>query len=75
MDKLMCTQCQGACWVCEEHSEMGWPNPNGEDCCIGPGVPCPKCNTNIKGVYPRMPDDFETLVDSTGYHRPPKLVK
>ncbi len=38
-----CSRCgypEGNGWICEEHSEKGWPH----DACAGPGDPCPVCN-------------------------------
>lgn len=75
---MKCKNCQDSYWVCEEHNDKPWAGgmPKGfTECCGGAGMPCPECNTNEAGVMPKMQDGFEVLIDSTGYHRPPKLVK
>lgn len=51
-----CKLCRGARWVCEKHPHMEWPSERGipHDDCMGPGEPCPTCNT---GHPPEMPPE------------------
>jgi hypothetical protein len=50
-----CARCRGELWICEEHADRPFPH----DGCVGPGVPCPSCNTSDP---PRRPKDFVSHV-------------
>ena len=41
-DKLICANCDGQGWVCENHPEVPWGE--GDGCCGGAGMPC-ACNS------------------------------
>lgn len=41
-DSLPCPLCGDEAWMCEKHSDRGWPH----DECVGPGMPCPDCNAS-----------------------------
>jgi hypothetical protein len=46
---------QRSSWICEQHPDQGWPH----DDCAGPGMPCPRCNTDEP---PRLPEGFRSFV-------------
>lgn len=60
---ITCNNCKNVGWVCECHPTTPWPNPDGEDCCIGPGMPCDICNPSDRDNPPRMHEDMTTIWD------------
>lgn len=64
MKKAPCSNCEGAGWVCDSHTDKPWAHvsghPNACDC--GAGRNCPKCNpTEGPHDLPRMPPDHMTV--------------
>ena len=45
--KIVCANCDGEGWVCENHPEVPWLD--GDGCCGGAGAPC-SCNPD--GEFP-----------------------
>lgn len=39
---MKCSSCGDCFWVCENHPDTPWGE--GDECCGGAGMPCPKCN-------------------------------
>lgn len=46
-----CTACAGSGWVCENHPDHTFPDP--ECPCGGAGMPCAICNRPSDGSMPR----------------------
>jgi hypothetical protein len=52
-----CLNCQDLRWVCESHEHRPW-DPDGNQCCGGPGMPCPMCNPFDRENEPVWPSNW-----------------
>ncbi len=43
---VLCRNCAGQGWVCENHRDQPWENDGGT-CCGGAGAPCPVCQPEM----------------------------